>query len=346
MNPWLKTLLVSALALTVQTTWALDAQQIFERVSPSVVVIKTADSLGSGVVYAVDYSGLTPSSTILTNCHVVKGSTQVTVERLGKKANATVKICDAERDMAILTLGGVLPTLPVRTTPLKVGEPAFAVGAPQGLELSISQGIVSQLRPSPLGKDPMIQTTAAISQGSSGGGLFDGDGRLVGLTTMYHKEGQSLNFAVPVSFVSVLRHSADGLATAAPKLNEGAAAAPFGNKKCGWVYLTTNPRLNYKTYIDYCKISGSGRYRFSWILDDTEKPIRHYEKLFYFSSSTAKHIFDCELMRFVLTSMYHYKERMAEGEIFYSYYVPEIDWKFIDITPNTKIATMAEIVCK
>jgi hypothetical protein len=210
MNLWLKPLLVAALALSVPTTWALDAQQIFERVSPSIVVIKTADSLGSGVVYAVDYSGLTPSSTILTNCHVVKGSTQVTVERLGKKASATVKVCDAERDMAILTLGGVLPTLPVRTTPLKVGEPAFAVGAPQGLELSISQGIVSQLRPSPLGKDPMIQTTAAISQGSSGGGLFDGDGRLVGLTTMYHKEGQSLNFAVPISFVSVLKHSNTG----------------------------------------------------------------------------------------------------------------------------------------
>jgi S1-C subfamily serine protease len=117
---------------------ALDAQQIFERVSPSVVVIKAGDALGSGVVYAVDNSGLTASSTILTNCHVVKGYTQVTVERLGKKANATVRVCDADRDMAIVTLGGVLPTLPVRTTPLKVGEPAFAVGAPQGLELSIS----------------------------------------------------------------------------------------------------------------------------------------------------------------------------------------------------------------
>jgi hypothetical protein len=210
MNLWLKPLLVSALALTVPTTWALDAQQIFERVSPSVVVIKTADAMGSGVVYAVDYSGLTPSSTILTNCHVVKGSTQVIVERLGKKANGIVRVCDSERDMAVVTLGGALPTLPVRTTPLKVGEPAFAVGAPQGLELSISQGIVSQLRPSPLGKDPMIQTTAAISQGSSGGGLFDGDGRLVGLTTMYHKGGQSLNFAVPVSFVSVLQHSNTG----------------------------------------------------------------------------------------------------------------------------------------
>ena len=63
---------------------------------------------------------------------------------------------------------------------LKVGDPVYAVGAPLGLELSLSEGIVAQLRGGP---PPLIQTTAAISPGSSGGGLFDRDGRLVGLTT-------------------------------------------------------------------------------------------------------------------------------------------------------------------
>jgi tetratricopeptide (TPR) repeat protein len=80
-----------------------------------------------------------------------------------------------------------------------VGVPVYAVGAPQGLELSLSDGIVSQLRGGP---PPLIQTTAAISPGSSGGGLFDGEGRLVGLTALYVEGGQSLNFAMPVEWIS------------------------------------------------------------------------------------------------------------------------------------------------
>jgi tetratricopeptide (TPR) repeat protein len=67
------------------------------------------------------------------------------------------------------------------------------------LELSLSDGIVSQLRGGP---PPFIQTTAAISPGSSGGGLFDGEGRLVGLTTLYIEGGQNLNFAMPVEWIA------------------------------------------------------------------------------------------------------------------------------------------------
>ena len=85
-----------------------------------------------------------------------------------------------------------------QTSRLKVGEPVYAVGAPRGLELSLSDGIVSQLRGGP---PPFIQTTAAISPGSSGGGLFDAEGRLVGFTTLYIEGGQSLNFAMPVEWV-------------------------------------------------------------------------------------------------------------------------------------------------
>ena len=81
---------------------------------------------------------------------------------------------------------------------LKVGDPVYAVGAPQGLELSLSDGIVAQLRGEP---SPLIQTTAAISAGSSGGGLFDKEGLLVGLTTFYLEGGQSLNFAMPVEWI-------------------------------------------------------------------------------------------------------------------------------------------------
>ena len=79
-----------------------------------------------------------------------------------------------------------------------MGDPVYAVGAPKGLELSLSDGIVAQLHGGP---PPFLQITAAISPGSSGGGLFDGEGRLVGLTTFYLEGVQSPNFAMPVEWI-------------------------------------------------------------------------------------------------------------------------------------------------
>ncbi len=221
MNFLPKTMLLCVLAFAVFTTWAQNAQRVFEIASSSVIVVKTPTGQGSGVIFGVKRDGLTPTTGILTNCHVVKGHRQATVERLGKKSAANVLICDSDRDMALLEIGGELPFALRRTSPLKIGEPVYAIGAPQGLELSISEGIVSQLRSTDLGKDPLIQTTAAISPGSSGGGLFDSDGRLIGLTTMSRKEAQSLNFAVPWGFYSSIKNTEVARARA--------AATPYPN---------------------------------------------------------------------------------------------------------------------
>ena len=88
------------------------------------------------------------------------------------KPGAAKASCPPQADK----LGGT-PAKIGKAASLKIGEAVYAVGAPQGLELSLSDGIVSQLRGSPI---PLIQTTAAISPGSSGGGLFDSEARLVG----------------------------------------------------------------------------------------------------------------------------------------------------------------------
>ncbi len=82
---------------------------------------------------------------------------------------------------------------------MKVGERAYAVGAPEGLELTLSEGLVSGLRE--VDDVRVIQTSAPISHGSSGGGLFDSEGRLIGVTTFFLKEGQNLNFALPGEWV-------------------------------------------------------------------------------------------------------------------------------------------------
>jgi S1-C subfamily serine protease len=88
----------------------------------------------------------------------------------------------------------------VSSSELATGERVYAVGAPEGLELTFSEGVVSALRDTE--GVHMIQTSAAISPGSSGGGLFDAAGNLVGITTFYLKEGQSLNFALPGEWVT------------------------------------------------------------------------------------------------------------------------------------------------
>jgi hypothetical protein len=179
---------------------ALTPSQVYERVKDSIVVVRAYDrtgkqvGLGSGVVL--------PSGDIVTNHHVIKAGVRHTVARGGETAAATVMAFDPDKDLCLLLAPRLIatPARLGRATALKVGEKVYAVGAPAGLELSLSEGIVSQLRGGP---PPIIQTTVAISPGSSGGALFNERGELVGITTFCLGEGQSLNFALPVEWLTM-----------------------------------------------------------------------------------------------------------------------------------------------
>jgi Flp pilus assembly protein TadD len=182
---------------------ALTPRQVFDKVKNSIVVVKTLDAQGKLKSYG---SGvLLPSGKIATNCHVIEGGDSYLVGRDKEFVRATLYAEDGDKDIGILDARGITaePVQFGKAASLKVGDPVYAVGAPQGLELSLSDGIVAQLRggPPPL----LIQTTAAISRGSSGGGLFDREGRLVGLTTFYLEGGQSLNFAIPVEWIGEVK---------------------------------------------------------------------------------------------------------------------------------------------
>jgi Flp pilus assembly protein TadD len=190
------TILLSAQGL------ALTPAQVFDKVKDTVVVVKTLDtqskvkSQGSGVLISSDR--------VVTNCHVVEGGASYRAGRGNQLVSATLYAEDADKDICILTATGIAgtPAQFGKAAGLKVGNPVYAVGAPRGLELSLSDGIVAQLRGGP---PPLIQTTAAISPGSSGGGLFDREGRLVGLTTLYVEGGQNLNFAMPVEWIGEIK---------------------------------------------------------------------------------------------------------------------------------------------
>jgi hypothetical protein len=152
---------------------------------------------GSGVVIG--------RGRVITNCHVTKGGAQVTVKSGADSRTASVSVADEELDLCSLDVSLFdAPSVSVGTAAsLRTGQRVYAIGAPMGLELTISEGIVSSLRAVDGGT--MIQTTAPVSPGSSGGGLFNSEGQLVGVVTFQHRFGQNLNFAVPADWIEKMR---------------------------------------------------------------------------------------------------------------------------------------------
>jgi S1-C subfamily serine protease/Flp pilus assembly protein TadD len=152
-----------------------------------------------------------PSETFLvTNYHVVREGKNFRVLQGSKTWPAYVVAVDAGHDLAELRVDGLkAPAVVIRrSSTLAVGEQVYAIGAPEGLELTISHGLVSGLRN--FDGEITIQTSAAISPGSSGGGLFDSHGRLIGITTAFLKEGENLNFATPAELSLSLAPSDTG----------------------------------------------------------------------------------------------------------------------------------------
>jgi S1-C subfamily serine protease len=141
---------------------------------------------------------------VITNAHVVDGSDGVLIRMNEKMFDADPVFSSNEMDLCLLQsteLSEIPYQKPVLIDPkeLRVGDKVFSVGSPKGLELSVADGIVSQVRE--VRGLPIIQTSAPISHGSSGGGLFDIDGSLVGITTCSVEDEQNLNFALSTDVI-------------------------------------------------------------------------------------------------------------------------------------------------
>ncbi len=164
----------------------------------------TAQSLGSGVI--VDPSGL-----VVTNYHVIENMTEVKVALSDKREFAAdIVLKDQRTDLAVLRLKGAseLPVLEFGDSDtLQVGDIVLAVGDPFGVGQTVTQGIVSGLARSQIGKSDyqyFIQTDAAINPGNSGGALVDMKARLIGINSaIYSQSGGSIGigFAIPVNMV-------------------------------------------------------------------------------------------------------------------------------------------------
>lgn len=169
------------------------------------VLVNLGNSTGSGIV--LDKNGY-----IVTNAHVVSGGTgsaRLTFSD-GRVETAQVVQTDNARDIALLKVAPndkLVPIVLAGATDVKVGQIAIAIGAPFGLDQSITQGIVSALgRPvQSFGQCniDMVQTDAPINPGNSGGALVDRQGRLIGMNTSVRAQGSGIGFAVPADMIRV-----------------------------------------------------------------------------------------------------------------------------------------------
>ena len=178
--------------------------EIVKKVSGAVVIIKAfskeyGESQGSGVL-------IDDGKTIVTNLHVVQYATKVTVEFSDGRTFRSKGYLAVNLDKDLITIrlpkkiSKVNPVKMAKLDGLSVGQKVVAIGSPKGLSNTVSEGIVSAIRE----LDPatkLIQTTAPVSPGSSGGGLFNEDAKLIGITSFVHIDGQNLNFAYPADDV-------------------------------------------------------------------------------------------------------------------------------------------------
>ena len=178
------------------------SERVFEKVWRSIVYITTSDGgQGSGVIVG--------PKTVATNCHVVEGDVEIIVSkaqdrRIDKRDEyrATIRDGNSVHDFCLLDvpeLGSMAVKIRLYST-LRVGEDVYAVGNPEGRDLSLSAGIISQLREEGEEGNREIQTDASFTFGSSGGGLFDKNGNLIGITTAILEGEGDINFAIPADW--------------------------------------------------------------------------------------------------------------------------------------------------
>ena len=156
-------------------------------------------SLGSGFFVRDDQ--------IATNLHVAEGAARGYAKLVGKETKFNIEgytAIDEKRDLIILKVAsyGVEIVSLGNSDFAQVGETIYAVGNPRGLEGTCSQGIISSIRP--VGSDKLIQMTAPLSPGSSGGPVLNRRGEVIGVSVLTIREGQNLNFAIPSNYLKTL----------------------------------------------------------------------------------------------------------------------------------------------
>jgi hypothetical protein len=177
---------------------ALTPADIAAKALPAVVTIRTARSLGTGFVVRAD-------GWIATNLHVVVGGPRVVVTLRDGRELPIVELLAAspDHDLALVRVDARgLPALALGdSNAMRPGDPVVAIGNPMGLEDTVSNGLVSARRKVEGGLE-VLQVSAPIAPGSSGGPIFNEHGEVIGVATAVLTGGQNLAFGVPTSYLA------------------------------------------------------------------------------------------------------------------------------------------------
>jgi len=208
MKSLLSCLAMLATALAAPTAHAALDQADYVSIAASVLRVEAPRqrggfALGSAVAVAPDK--------VVTNCHVTRDALAVHILRGGLRYPAASQSSDVGRDLCLLEVPG-LDAKPVtlgRAAELAIGQPVTALGYTGGVGIQNSSGEVVQLHRHDGSR--VIQTNNFFNSGASGGGLFDDEGRLVGILTFRLRGGESHYFAAPVEWVlQMMKDSARG----------------------------------------------------------------------------------------------------------------------------------------
>ena len=213
---------------------AQTAQEIAKKAFSSTVLLVMEDangqplSLGSGFFVR--------DGEIVSNLHVVEGAARGYAKLIGQTTKYDIEGItgvDPNYDLVVLKIsGGSSRSLALGDSDaVQVGESIYAVGNPQGLEGTFSQGIVSSIRE--VGTDKLFQMTAPISPGSSGGPVLNAKGEVIGVSVATFKGGQNLNFAIPAKYLKSLLEktgTAKPLAEAKPAKTQRSILSDLGGR--------------------------------------------------------------------------------------------------------------------
>src|SRR5262249_47554904 len=176
-------------------------KEIAGEISRAVVVVESLDERGTVTGQGSGFL-VTENGAVVTNLHVVQGAAMARVKLPSGDAYKTADVVaeDDAKDIAILKIKGFkLPKVMLGDSDkTEVGENVVVISSPEGLANSLSTGVISGVRR--FDTHRVFQITSPISQGSSGGALFNSSGEVIGIVTYYFKSGQNINFAVPINY--------------------------------------------------------------------------------------------------------------------------------------------------
>lgn len=182
---------------------AMTADKFYEKTAPSIWRVLSLNEKNE--VFAMGSAVVTAEETLVTNCHVIAKAKRIQISQDQTKLDASLQHLDIERDLCQIRAKNMhAPAIALgNSDKLGIGQKIYTLGNPSGLERTLSDGLISGLRRDKNGQLVFIQISAPISKGSSGGGLFDDEGNLIGITTA-NLDGQNLNLAIPINWLKEL----------------------------------------------------------------------------------------------------------------------------------------------